>query len=127
MAFARQYDRKRHEGFHSRNKNLACNGDLRGGGQWGCGRRFARVSALARHFRSETGRVCVKPLLDEEMQAAGQNMAVIHVELGVLRACSTALSEGTYSEAVGGSGRLAEGFLTTAEVSNVLREAEAPL
>jgi len=52
------------------------------------------------------------------------------VELEVLRACSTALSGGAYSEAVGGSGRLAgstEGFLTTAEVSNVLREAEAPL
>ena len=51
------------------------------------------------------------------------------VELKVLRACNTALSGGTYSEAVGGSGRLAgstEGFLTT-EVSNVLREAEAPL
>ena len=53
-----------------------------------------------------------------------------NVELGVLRACNTALSGGTYSEAVGGSGRIAgstEGFLTTAEVSNVLREAEAPL
>ena len=52
------------------------------------------------------------------------------VELEVLRACNTALSGGAYSEAVGGSGRLAgstEGFLTTAEVSNVLREAEAPL
>ena len=52
------------------------------------------------------------------------------VELEVLRACNTALSGGTYSEAVGGSGRLAgstEGFLTTAEVNNVLREAEAPL
>jgi len=52
------------------------------------------------------------------------------VELEVLRACKTALSGGTYSFAVGGSGRLAgstEGFLTTAEVSNVLREAEAPL
>ena len=52
------------------------------------------------------------------------------VELGVLRACNTALSGGTYSEAVGGSGRLAgstEGFLTTAEVNNVLREAGALL
>ena len=56
--------------------------------------------------------------------------AYIIIKLEVLRACSTALSGGTYSEAVGGSGRLAgstEGFLTTAEVSNVLREAEAPL
>jgi len=52
------------------------------------------------------------------------------VELRDLRACNTELSGSTCSEAVGGSGRLAgstEGFLTTAEVNNVLREAEAPL
>jgi len=37
---------------------------------------------------------------------------------------------GAYNEAVSSSGRLTrstEGFLTTAEVSNVLREAKAPL
>lgn len=33
---------------------------------WGCGRRFARADALGRHFRSKAGRVCIKPLLDEE-------------------------------------------------------------
>jgi hypothetical protein len=44
------------------------------------------------------------------------------VKLEVLRACNTALSGGAYSEA--GS---TEGFLTTAEVSNLLREAEALL
>lgn len=44
-----------------------CKGDLKGGGQWGCGRRFARADALGRHFRSEAGRICIKPLLDEEM------------------------------------------------------------
>jgi len=57
-------------------------------------------------------------------------MSISIVKLKVLRACNTALSGGTYSEAVGGSGRLAgstEGFLITAEVSNVLGEAEAPL
>ena len=48
----------------------------------------------------------------------------IYVELEVLRACNTALSGGAYSERLAGS---TEGFLTTAEVSNVLREAEAPL
>ena len=55
---------------------------------------------------------------------------ILVVELEVLRACSTALSGGTYSEAVGSSGRLAgstEGFFTTAEVNNVLKKAEAPL
>ncbi|KAI0482847.1 hypothetical protein GGR56DRAFT_210129 [Xylariaceae sp. FL0804] len=83
-AFARQHDRKRHEGLHSGEKKFICKGDLKAGGQWGCGRRFARADALGRHFRSEAGRICIKPLLDEELlerqrvwqeQMAAQNMA----------------------------------------------------
>ncbi|PFH63353.1 hypothetical protein XA68_13810 [Ophiocordyceps unilateralis] len=66
-AFARQHDRKRHESLHSGQKKFVCKGDLKAGGQWGCGRRFARADALGRHFRSEAGRICIKPLLDEEM------------------------------------------------------------
>ena len=66
-AFARQHDRKRHESLHSGEKKFVCKGDLKAGGQWGCGRRFARADALGRHFRSEAGRICIKPLLDEEM------------------------------------------------------------
>ncbi|KAL3424726.1 hypothetical protein PVAG01_04007 [Phlyctema vagabunda] len=65
-AFARQHDRKRHEGLHSGEKKFVCRGELKQGGQWGCGRRFARADALGRHFRSEAGRICIKPLLDEE-------------------------------------------------------------
>ncbi|KAH7326733.1 hypothetical protein B0I35DRAFT_475349 [Stachybotrys elegans] len=65
-AFARQHDRKRHESLHSGEKKFVCKGDLQAGGQWGCGRRFARADALGRHFRSEAGRICIKPLLDEE-------------------------------------------------------------
>lgn len=65
-AFARQHDRKRHESLHSGEKKFVCRGDLARGGHWGCGRRFARADALGRHFRSEAGRVCIKPLLDEE-------------------------------------------------------------
>lgn len=65
-AFAHQIDRKRHEGLHSGEKNFVCKGELRQGGQWGCGRRFARADALGRHFRSEAGRICIKPLHDEE-------------------------------------------------------------
>ncbi|KAG6157841.1 hypothetical protein E4U37_006834 [Claviceps purpurea] len=83
-AFARQHDRKRHESLHSGEKKFACKGELKAGGQWGCDRRFARADALGRHFRSEAGRHCIKPLLDEEMldrqrqweeQNAQQNMA----------------------------------------------------
>lgn len=65
-AFARQHDRKRHEGLHSGEKKFVCKGTLQSGSQWGCGRRFARADALGRHFRSEAGRVCIKPLLNEE-------------------------------------------------------------
>ncbi|KAL4930661.1 putative C2H2 transcription factor Crz1 [Aspergillus undulatus] len=67
-AFARQHDRKRHEGLHSGEKKFVCRGDLSRSGNWGCGRRFARADALGRHFRSEAGRICIKPLLDEESQ-----------------------------------------------------------
>ena len=83
-AFARQHDRKRHESLHSGEKKFVCKGELKAGGQWGCGRRFARADALGRHFRSEAGRICIKPLLDEEMlerqrlwqeQRMQQNMA----------------------------------------------------
>jgi transcription factor CRZ1 len=66
-AFARQHDRKRHESLHSGEKKFVCKGDLGNNSQWGCGRRFARADALGRHFRSEAGRICIKPLLDEEL------------------------------------------------------------
>jgi hypothetical protein len=65
-AFARQHDRKRHEGLHSGEKKFVCRGNLKDGNTWGCGRRFARADALGRHFRSEAGRVCIKLLLEEE-------------------------------------------------------------
>lgn len=65
--FARLRDRRRHESLHPGVvEGFVCRGDLKDGGQWGCGRRFARADNLGRHFRSEAGRICVKPLLDEE-------------------------------------------------------------
>ncbi|OJJ47489.1 hypothetical protein ASPZODRAFT_14943 [Penicilliopsis zonata CBS 506.65] len=76
-AFARQHDRKRHEGLHSGEKKFVCRGDLSRGGQWGCGRRFARADALGRHFRSEAGRICIKPLLDEESQDRANASAML--------------------------------------------------
>lgn len=66
-AFARQHDRKRHEGLHSGEKKFVCGeGGVQGEITWGCGRKFARADALGRHFRSEAGRACIKPLLEEE-------------------------------------------------------------
>lgn len=70
-AFARQHDRKRHEGLHSGEKKFVCRGNLKDGNHWGCGRRFARADALGRHFRSEAGRVCIRPLLEEEALEKG--------------------------------------------------------
>jgi len=73
-AFARQHDRKRHEGLHSGEKKFVCRGNLKDGNTWGCARRFARADALGRHFRSEAGRVCIKPLLEEEaLERMAQN------------------------------------------------------
>lgn len=66
MDFVRNNDRKSHESLHTEEKKFVCAGDLDGGQKWGCGRRFALAKNLRRHFRSEKGRKCIKPLLDEE-------------------------------------------------------------
>lgn len=64
--FARSHDRKRHELLHEGVKNFKCEGLLKNGvTRWGCGKKFARSDALARHFRTETGWLCIKPLMDE--------------------------------------------------------------
>jgi hypothetical protein len=64
-AFARQHDRGRHGGLHGGEKRFVCKSELGSGGTWDCG-RFAITDALGRRFLSEVGRVCVKPLLDED-------------------------------------------------------------
>lgn len=74
-AFARQHDRKRHEGLHSGEKKFVCRGYLKSGQEWGCKRSFARADALGRHFRSEAGRKCIGPLLDEEAAERQKNWA----------------------------------------------------
>lgn len=64
--FARSHDKKRHELLHKGEKNFKCEGYLNDGKtRWGCGKRFARSDALSRHFRTETGWLCIKPLMDE--------------------------------------------------------------
>lgn len=67
-AFARQHDRKRHEDLHSGEKKFQCKGVLKDGTPYGCGRRFARADALRRHFQTESGKVCIKLLIEEEEQ-----------------------------------------------------------
>lgn len=64
--FARSHDKRRHELLHGGEKTFKCEGFLKNGtSKWGCGKRFARADALSRHFRTETGWLCIKPLMDE--------------------------------------------------------------
>ena len=66
QSFVRLHDMKRHEALHSGVKAFVCQGVLKSGAPWGCGRRFARQDALSRHFlKSASGKQCVKPFLDE--------------------------------------------------------------
>lgn len=73
-AFARLHDRRRHEGLHSGEKKFVCRGVLNDSNGWGCGRRFARADALGKHFRSEAGRACIRPLLEEEAAEKGWDL-----------------------------------------------------
>ena len=74
-AFLRQHDRKRHEKLHSE-KQFVCTGELSSppGARWGCGRRFASADVLGLHFQSQAGRICIKPLIDEEVMERQRDM-----------------------------------------------------
>lgn len=75
-AFARQHDRKRHEDLHTGEKKYECAGVLLDGvTKWGCGHKFARADALGRHFRTEIGRQCIKPLVEEAEREKMQEQA----------------------------------------------------
>lgn len=75
--FARSHDKKRHEALHGGEKNFKCEGFLKDGStKWGCGKKFARSDALLRHFRTETGWLCIKPLMDEAKDNDNRNSAV---------------------------------------------------
>ncbi|CAK7906394.1 transcriptional regulator Crz1p [[Candida] anglica] len=65
-AFARQHDRKRHEDLHTGEKKFQCKGLLKDGSPYGCGRKFARADALRRHFQTETGKECIRLLVEED-------------------------------------------------------------
>lgn len=64
-AFARQHDRKRHEDLHLGKKKFQCKGTLKDGSPYGCGRKFARADALRRHFQTESGKECIRLLVEE--------------------------------------------------------------
>ncbi|KAI3406054.2 CRZ2 [Candida oxycetoniae] len=73
--FARSHDKKRHEVLHQGVKNFKCEGYLQDGiTRWGCGKKFARSDALSRHFRTETGWLCIRPLMDEAKKLEEQGI-----------------------------------------------------
>lgn len=71
-SFARQRDLTRHEALHSGDRKLVCRGSLRGGRKWGCTKKFARADGLARHFKGQAGKLCMKPLMDQEKSLVDQ-------------------------------------------------------
>jgi hypothetical protein len=67
-AFAYVKDRNRHkESHYSEDRKYICKGDLKQGDRWGCGRRYALADYFVRHFRSEVGQFCIKPLVGGEV------------------------------------------------------------
>lgn len=70
-AFARQHDRKRHEDLHLGKKKFQCKGTLKDGSPYGCGRKFARADALRRHFQTESGKECIRLLVEEAEREHG--------------------------------------------------------
>ncbi|KAK7943141.1 nacht domain protein [Apiospora aurea] len=83
MTFVRQHDKKRHEETrHVEERRFICRGYLRDGSPWGCQRTFARADVLADHHKSQTGRLCIRALLDEKKAEMGdipENEILAHV------------------------------------------------
>ncbi|KAK8130901.1 hypothetical protein PG984_007339 [Apiospora sp. TS-2023a] len=72
MAFVRQHDKKRHEETkHAEERRFVCHGYLRDGSTWGCQRYFARADVLNDHHKSQTGRSCIRTLLEETKAEMG--------------------------------------------------------
>ncbi|GMF02350.1 unnamed protein product [Ambrosiozyma monospora] len=77
-AFARSHDRRRHERLHEDEKKFKCSGLLSDGvTRWGCGKRFARADALGRHFKTETGFLCIASLVNDLKEKAKMGIDVI--------------------------------------------------
>ncbi|CAM9019791.1 unnamed protein product [Wickerhamomyces anomalus] len=103
-AFARQHDRKRHEDLHSGKKRYECRGVLADGvTQWGCGKKFARTDALGRHFKTEAGKECIRPLVEEHerektKRGKGDSLIVPKLEVNGDSANDSQFPEGLYQQ-----------------------------
>ncbi|KAK2762332.1 hypothetical protein FQN54_001342 [Arachnomyces sp. PD_36] len=70
--FKRKGVRDRHQNGHG-DKLFICTGHLANGSIWGCQTSFKRLDKLQDHFRSKKGRKCIRPWLEEKLQAANGN------------------------------------------------------
>jgi uncharacterized Zn-finger protein len=69
-SFARNHDKKRHEYLHQGVKRFQCGGTLKDGvTRWGCGKHFSRADGLGRHFRTDIGWLCIRPLMMEAKES----------------------------------------------------------
>ncbi|CDR39719.1 CYFA0S03e06458g1_1 [Cyberlindnera fabianii] len=72
-SFARNHDKKRHELLHQGVKKFQCGGVLKDKiTRWGCGKRFSRADGLGRHFRTDIGWLCIRPLMLEAKEMERQ-------------------------------------------------------
>ncbi|GAW20388.1 hypothetical protein ANO14919_098940 [Xylariales sp. No.14919] len=69
--FSRKDSCDRHEREKHGEKKFICVGSLKNGDTWGCKKAFGRPDKLAGHFRTRTGRRCIKPHLEEKMRENG--------------------------------------------------------
>lgn len=74
-SFARNHDKKRHEYLHQGVKRFQCGGTLKDNvTHWGCGKRFSRADGLGRHFRTDVGWLCIRPLMVEAKESEGASV-----------------------------------------------------
>ncbi|KAI8631124.1 hypothetical protein F5Y19DRAFT_473523 [Xylariaceae sp. FL1651] len=71
--FTRKSDCDRHKRGH-KEKTFICVGSLKDGSTWGCKTSFGRLDNLVAHFRSKTGRKCIRPQLEEKLQEGGDSV-----------------------------------------------------
>jgi uncharacterized C2H2 Zn-finger protein len=70
-SFGRQSDHTRHRNTHIQAAEFICEGVLRNGATWGCGRVFRRADTLRTHYKSAVGQRCRLPFLQEQEQEQG--------------------------------------------------------
>lgn len=64
--FMHKSDLNRHVRGHG-DKKFKCQGPLKNGSTWGCGRLFARADKLEDHLRSKSGQKCIRPRVLESL------------------------------------------------------------